>query len=160
MQHDPKVLATLRKCLLRYGKSKGLTSNYADDFASESLLKIIEGRKASFFHYYVDFMRENFVTRSGKEYRFTKDLINNEPGHAREGEDKQLLYVQFDFTAALENEVLLKGIKPERRAVFILKHQWGLELKEIAFVLGLTESRICQILRIVEDVLKKRTKPE
>lgn len=157
---DAKDVIRRRKSLLKYGRLRGLNSNYLEDFASESLLKFIEGRQATNHQFYVDFMRDNFEGRYGQKHNYSFALYEDRSDHEKHGEEKPYLKTEENPLVNLEIEALFKNLKLDKRIIYILRNHWGMSESEIAFVFGLTESRICQILKEVTRILKKRTAPD
>ncbi len=144
-----KFLVRRRKQLAKYARLRGLGSNYAEDFASEALIKIMEGRKALTHQLFIDFLRENFTTKSGYD-RTTSEL------YFQDGDDKPF-GTSSSPTVKFENEFLLQNLETEKRVMFLLKHKWGLENVEIAYLFGSSESWICIKMKAIEEHLKKRS---
>lgn len=125
----------------------------ADDFSQEAVIALITGRKATIPQLYVDFLR--------KEY----GDLRSPHGRAR---SSSLLYgTSLDQPASEDDATLLHELVPSHggdsgpvgidwrhRVTFRgrdaliaeLRYDEGMSEKDIADILGVTESRVCQII--------------
>jgi len=55
---EDEIKSTLAMCI-NYSKKMGFI-NYSQDFAQEAIMELIQGRKASIKHLFVDFLRKHF----------------------------------------------------------------------------------------------------
>lgn len=58
-----------------------------------------------------------------------------------------------NFGVLNDIEIHLKFLKREERVIFILRYYWSLTESEIGYVLGVSESRICQKLKQIHKIL-------
>ncbi len=148
---DGEALKKKHRDLAAYARRRGTRFNYADDFASEALIKLMQGRKATTRELYIDFIRELHAlkrTAVRNEYPL-EDLFGGERP-SRTGER--------DVTKEMEVEELLTCLDQPQRTAFLLINKWGFTESEIGYLFNVTQTRIHQILREAKVHLKFKNK--
>lgn len=149
----------LRHMAIKYAYNFGQAEN-AQDFASYCVIRKYEGRaKQDLRHIFVDYVRETFgdkrASTSRARYLDYKNprIIGEAPGDATGNTIYIDLPSENDYIARFEtiNAIKLDG---DHRTCFVLHAVFGLTSREIALCLGVTESRISQILSEAEKKLR------
>lgn len=122
--------------------AKSITWQYHDEQLTEDFTQIVllanfNGRKASVGQLLIDFLRQEFGDNRYNRNRNLKfaNLISME-----EYMDTGVMdYKEDEFLEIID---LFEG---DNRTVLMLLYKWGFSMKEVGEVLGVTESRVCQI---------------
>ena len=128
----------------------------ADDASQYVIEQRLKGRKGCVSHILIDYLRETHGStrvsggRKGQK-RETRAAIS---GEGLEVADPRVI----DVGSRVDAEHLLRHLDSTSRAVFLLKHVWGLSEAEISNLFGVSESRIYQRLKGVESCLSKAQK--
>lgn len=120
----------------KFGERRRMDKQTAQDFAAFVAQKILSGRNATIKHLRHDFLRLIYgnVIRSAPDLlpRFCRGMIDRLVSQQDEG------VIEFTY--------MLEGLDQQARSVVVMRFLWGMTLVEIAYVLGVQESRISQIL--------------
>lgn len=147
-----------------------------EDFRQFKHLKRLQGRKANNHQLLVDYFRQNFGdSRTKSIYNKRRILF---PGEAKEnilyenGEPISLRNNQMD-DFQIENdkgriyrdniggiEKYITGIKGTSRAIIVLLYFWGLNEVEISNLYNVSESRISQMVKIIQKRIYARAEKE
>lgn len=132
--------------LKKFGRSRGLSSEQSEDFASESFICIERGRKATFEQLLVDFKRKEYGNSRAKSFcvRHAEDVTDLERigGLNHVGLGTQSCSDE-DRGNNLADDFFLTG---RTGLIWDLVNRGGFESREIAEMYGVTEARISQIL--------------
>lgn len=125
-----------------YALERGARHDSAEDFAQEACLYEFNGRRTEIRNLWVDFLRKTVAGRSdAKNYEARRNLFETihltpetrEYGDSLEIEERRL------------ETILLRDMSTAERAMVMLEIKWGFTHREVAEVLGVTESRICHL---------------
>lgn len=133
---------------LCYAKRRFFRSEDAEDFAGFVMVKKVEGSRASFGQIYVDHMRESFG-RSGQK----QALASAHTLPSGEGEDKNPDAATTHQDLQLDLRLLL-CLAGSQRIAAVLYFMWGFSQAEIATVIGVSESRVAQILPLAIEAVR------
>lgn len=107
----------------------------SEDFAQSACEEMLKGRKLIPKYYLIDFLR-----------RYQTDLRNKYIPHFQEFRDQGWKDEVINPT-----EIISFLDKRQVRAVVVLFIKWGFSMKEIGELFDLTESRICQVIKIFTE---------
>lgn len=131
-------------------------SDLSDDFTQYAVEHLLNGRKATMKQLFVDFIRQELgdsrasgdaLYKTGAPKKI-KQFTLWEEYMDKSAEDKH----NFDYNAIVDK---LEG---PQRTMLVLYYEWGFELKEIGKALGVSESRVSQVLKQLNVDLKKKLK--
>jgi RNA polymerase sigma factor (sigma-70 family) len=144
--NDKEVIKILTKSAYRVAGSYGRTE-MAEDFIQEMFIQYHNGRKATVSQLFIDYLRsECGSTRPDKNIRASTYNLKN-PGPMTE----EAMNVPIEQEQNNDFKELTEKLKGEYRTISILYYQWGFTLKEIGHTLGLSESRISQKFKEIEE---------
>lgn len=134
----------------------------AEDFYGWAMIKTLHGRSASPYTLIVDYIRERFGAESESEAKKTREAITHAlsisedfdqeaPGIMVAGPDETM---KSNTLHGIANLLELKLI---HRVVFLLYFNDGYRQCEIGDIIGVSASRVCQILDILKERLIKNT---
>lgn len=117
----------------------------AEDFAQFATLAVFTGRKTSTKNLFCDFMREEFGRNDAHE-NLEKTKVKKPWQAGAMIEDVEDCKIQdLDLRIATR----LKHLDMAERVITILILGWGFTQREVAEVMGVSESRISQIISVV-----------
>jgi hypothetical protein len=136
--------------LKRFGRSRGLSPENAEDYASEAFICLFRGRKATFDQLLIDFKRKEYGDTRAKSFRVR---------HAEDVTELErvggLNHVSLGAQSCsdenrgnnLANDFYISG---RAGLIWDLVNDCGFKSLEVADMFGVKESRICQILKEVK----------
>lgn len=150
---DAERFRTIQKAATERA-TRGNFPNEAQDFAQYAAMKIAGGRKAKMSQLFTDYLREKFGDVRDDAAKAVQALRYAEQAGYMDVTDMELPAdtqgTDLDFFA------LLGDLEQRDRAILVLRHKWGMDLKEIGEVFGVSEGRVSQELIALHALLKKR----
>ena len=132
-------------------------SHEADDFASYSTLRIIEGSKSTVAQMWTDYLRINFGD-DRKKHKAGQQRIHTDEIHpsmqVAPGVNLDFGYIQRFLS---ENG---EWVSQRDRCVMTLKYQWAMSDEEIGSALGVSSRMVVYILREIEGRLEAYLRSE
>lgn len=131
-----------------FGKSHGLSAELADEYAQFALMKkLCEGRKASYEQLLIDFKRGEFG-----DIRTAPGQAKAYGNYCRDEMGDDMATVDPPEDLAEETSYPITLTLKERGIATLLAE--GVSQEDIAhFVLGVTPSRVCQMVRVIREKL-------
>lgn len=122
-----------------YARSMGLIDE-CEDFAQIATMELLGGRRASVQQIYIDYLRRK-LGRSNRKNELNFSLSSVE-----------------DIEKKIEDSILFDDLvgklKRRDRNIYILYYRWGLYEREVAQIIGISESRVSQILKAGHKKMK------
>jgi RNA polymerase sigma factor (sigma-70 family) len=158
-QLDNKTAGRLFKRAKFIAKQKNM-GDFSEDLAQDVLKKYLEGKgqKQALDFAIVDSIRDFLGDSRTKNFEEKKAINNMTALHDKKG---KLIY---DMTSeeivgeGADFNKIISFLDNSDRAMVVLFYEWGLSLEEIGRCFGVSESRISQKLKEVQERLKKRVK--
>ena len=127
----------------------------SEDFAAYAVEHIMQGRRASIGHLFIDYCRENFGARRNASGR-----IRSEANLSVAEFDEGLHHDPTNNPTTLDTG-LLEGVPSEVRCAYILHYEWGLTLEEIARCFGILKTTLEKRMTYYHRTIKRNiTKSE
>ena len=139
-----------------------------EDFRAYAIIKIIEGRKATFRQLFTDYLREFKGDARSRNFESQRSVRVPECYDRGTSEREAALGVQksrdnLRGTFGPDDRTVRRYIADMQGNDGVIANMYFAERyneKEIADIYGLTESRICQILGRIKNILKKEIESE
>lgn len=125
-------------------------SHYAEDFAQDALICIVQGRKATIDQLFVDFMRKTLGRRDKRPYKLRAGYeipLEHPNRHAARSQSPD---------DDLQFHHLLAFINGKERAMIILLYKWEFTLREIGDTFGVSESCVCMRMKRIHEKIRKK----
>ena len=142
-----RLLKKARLLALRYDVPKHML----EEIAQETLLKILSGYAP----------RQHFNAKVIDSIRFVIGDSRTAESFAFRTNDHSYLVDRLPNPITLRSMArYLYSLTPMDRAIAVLYSKWGLELKEIGYCFGISESAISQRLTLIKKTIKQDLKRE
>lgn len=137
---------------------------HKEDFFSYICLRFVANpnRSATIDQHLIDYLRSECGSESRSPARFaaTYNQLNINLSSSSDDEDRaprmELETATWDHNKDYSFELAANMLEGADRAMFLLHHEWGLQLKEIGNCFGVSESRICQKLTKIHKLLRRK----
>lgn len=136
MIYTPETAEHWYRVLGNYGRRRCHRIEDAEDFRAWAIERMIRGRKATAHQLFVDYLRETLGRNGQKNPTFVTDVVV--PDHSGRKPDRVM-----DERDAHRR---IKRLRERERVVASLATKWGFNEGEIADCIGVSPSRICQII--------------
>lgn len=136
MIYTPETAEHWYRVLGNYGRRRCHRIEDAEDFRAWAIERMIRGRKATAHQLYVDYLRETLGRNGKKNPTFVTDVVV--PDHSGRKPDRVMDERDADRR--------IKRLRERERVVASLATKWGFNEGEIADCVGVSPSRICQII--------------
>jgi len=150
--------ADIKKLLLRAKKvaiRKGFERE-AEDFSQVAVMKLMKGRKATLDQLLIDYLRENYTRTNKKGSKPNKVVLD--VYNMKELSVDHLVHTTSPLDLYNFNQILKRldrhKNRGQLRCFLVLRYLWGFNQQEIAHCFGITESRVCQLLKIAFSYIK------
>ena len=147
-ENKSKLEKTRRLCGY-YARQYGF-GHLSDEFTSYALEKLVNGRKAEVKKLAIDFMRHEYKIdrKTRKSKTFSISILSKQFESLQYNKPTTLQ----DFSDACDN-IGIDNIN--HRLLCVLLFYCGFEQKELASFIGISETRINQIVRKIKESIKK-----
>lgn len=125
-----------------------------EDIAQDVLLQMLEKPGRPVRYATIDAIRERTGRKGDISYE-ARQVLNLSVSNGTEHIEWEPESLSGRLEARLEVESLLGSVNGANRAIWLLTYQWGLSEKEIGYLFGVSESRICQRLRRIQARLSQ-----
>lgn len=133
----------------------------AEDFIGWAIVKVLEGRQTSIKNLCLDFIREEvYNDKLDKDSRQVQNAIYNAVPVVEEREEDEPGHTPAAATSKPRSDAIFRladklKLKKRDRLVFLLYWREDLSQEEIGLYLGVTMSRVCQLLSRITKALVK-----
>lgn len=127
----------------------------AEDFASEAMLKSLEGSSASIDELWIDYLRTNYGDTRSKYRKDQKRLYPKNVDHKTKLVSTEETGREVNF-GCIQRLICENGswFSQRDRAALTLKYKWGLTSSEIAEAFGVTPSTVTLIFKELETRIR------
>lgn len=142
---------TFYKKIKNFGSRKGLSNEDSEDFASYATIYYLQGRKASFKQFYVDFMRKRFGNTRSSNFELQRNIKNPRT----ELNEESLGDVDLYLEQSLDIKRALDTLTSRERYLIYLRHHCGHTAGEISVIMKVSRKTIWDRLKIVYQKLRE-----
>jgi len=135
---------TFYKSINKFGRRKGFDRDEANDFASYSVISFLQGRKATFTHYFIDYLRHRFGNKRSSLFEVQKKIKNPDYEYI-----DTILGSEADLDTKIDIKKALECLTLEERYLIYLKFYCAYSTSEIAIFLGVCRKTVWGYLRKV-----------
>lgn len=137
---------------LRKNAHGWLGSGYEEDFAQFVCLGVFQNRTSTLRQFYVDFLRSYF----GDQRKEPGMVKSNRRLQRYESKDPDEIPQRTESFVEFDEALSQLRLEKMQRCCLVLYHLWEFELNEIGHCLGVSESRVCQMLSGVKRLNTRR----
>ena len=138
----------IRNRAYRQARAFGLNREGAEDIAQEVVARFIErGTGQTVRHAVIDLLREQSEGRAVKTSKKPRRGTHASLSRVHEQIADETTHTRGAMTPERMSELDAMPLHKDARAALVLMLEWGFTGREVARVLGVTESRVSQILR-------------
>lgn len=143
----------------RWAKSYGFGQE-SEDIAQSVLLKYIKNKEIRVACACIDYVRHEYGRTGKNASSLQKQRINEKRNYVEIDADLYGSESHDNMVASnIDFSTFQTKLKSKERAIVTLKYKWDLTEKEIGDCFGVSESRICQILKEIKAKLSEIVEP-